>query len=205
MKKSSLITIVLVLVFSVGGFFYISQYFQELEAKHLSENQPTATDMKNICELAVIKCYYNNVIRYYEEDATGALWWKKDMNFWVEYDCYVEVGMDTNGVNVSVEGTNVKITLPQAKILSTSLESGAVTTDSFIVADKSADPTSEVVDIAYQKAQEDMLQSAQKDSALLSMAEERVKLLLSNYVNGIGDALSVTYTIEWEYLETEST
>ena len=33
--------------------------------------EPNITQMQSICELAVMECYYHNVAKYYEEDATG--------------------------------------------------------------------------------------------------------------------------------------
>ena len=35
----------------------------------------------SVCELATLKCYYHNVAKYFEEDASGALWWKKIESF----------------------------------------------------------------------------------------------------------------------------
>ncbi|MEI3228995.1 MAG: DUF4230 domain-containing protein [Lachnospiraceae bacterium] len=54
---------------------------------------PQASQMKAICELATMKCYYHNVAKYTREDAAGILWWKKDRRFWIEYDGIVTMGM----------------------------------------------------------------------------------------------------------------
>ena len=43
--------------------------------------EPKTSQMKAICELAVMDCYYHNVAKYYEKDASGILWWKKDKHF----------------------------------------------------------------------------------------------------------------------------
>lgn len=61
----------------------------------VKEIAPQASQMKSICELATMKCYYHNVAKYFEEDASGALWWKKDRKFWVEYSGVVTIGIDT--------------------------------------------------------------------------------------------------------------
>lgn len=37
---------------------------------------PQVSQMKSICELATIDCYYHNVAKYSEDDATGVLWLK---------------------------------------------------------------------------------------------------------------------------------
>ena len=44
--------------------------------------EPKASQMKSICELATMECYYHNVAKYKEENAEGVLWWKKDKVFW---------------------------------------------------------------------------------------------------------------------------
>ena len=35
----------------------------------VKEIAPQASQMKSICELATMKCYYHNVAKYFEEDA----------------------------------------------------------------------------------------------------------------------------------------
>ena len=37
------------------------------------------TQMKAICELATLECYYHNVAKYNEEDASGIWLWKKEL------------------------------------------------------------------------------------------------------------------------------
>ena len=43
---------------------------------------PQSSQMKSICELATMDCYYHNVAKYNEEDASGIWLWKKDRKFW---------------------------------------------------------------------------------------------------------------------------
>ena len=81
------------------------------------EITPQASQMKSICELATMDCYYHNVAKYSKEDASGALWWKKDRKFWVEYAGVVTIGIDTTLVNIEVNDDNVTITIPPAKVL----------------------------------------------------------------------------------------
>ena len=47
--------------------------------------EPKTSQMKAICELAVMDCYYHNVAKYEMKDAEGFLWWTKDKNCWIEY------------------------------------------------------------------------------------------------------------------------
>ena len=39
--------------------------------------EPQTSQMKAICELAVMDCYYHNVAKYELKDAEGFLWWTK--------------------------------------------------------------------------------------------------------------------------------
>ena len=58
--------------------------------------EPQVSQMKAICELAVMDCYYHNVAKFTEEDAQGILWWKKDKHFWIEYSGIVKLGIDVS-------------------------------------------------------------------------------------------------------------
>ena len=40
---------------------------------------PQSSQMKSICELATMDCYYHNVAKYNEEDASGIWLWKKEL------------------------------------------------------------------------------------------------------------------------------
>lgn len=45
------------------------------------EQEPKTSQVKTICELAVMDCYYHNVAKSYEKDVAGVLFWKKDRHF----------------------------------------------------------------------------------------------------------------------------
>ena len=55
------------------------------------EEAPTVeldvTEMRAICELSTMDCYYHNVAKYFEEDAQKGFLGigKKDKHFWIEY------------------------------------------------------------------------------------------------------------------------
>lgn len=79
--------------------------------------EPQVSQVKAICELAVMDCYYHNVAKFTEEDAQGILWFKKDKHFWIEYSGIVTLGIDVSLVNVEISDTQVTITLPETKVL----------------------------------------------------------------------------------------
>lgn len=65
------------------------------------------TEMRAICELSTMDCYYHNVAKYFEKDAQRGFWGigKKDKHFWVEYSGVVRMGIDASLVNIEVEDT----------------------------------------------------------------------------------------------------
>lgn len=163
--------------------------------------EPEVSQMKAICELAVMECYYHNVAKYYEEDASGVLWWKKDKQFWIEYSGVVKLGVDISSVNIEVNDTQVSITLPAAKVLGCKVDSASLTEDSFIVAKNSAnvDASDEVK--AFDEAQSKLQENAASDTALLASAQQRAQDLLEDYITNIGNAVGKEYTIKWIYTD----
>lgn len=189
--------IVLILA-AVMSFTSISCGKVEKEEKVV---KPQVSQMKSICELATMECYYHNVAKYSEEDAQGALWWKKDKHFWIEYSGIVKIGIDASRLNIKVEDEFVTITLPPAKVLSSRVDETSLTKDSFYKEKNSADVTGEDQTKAFKEAQENMENEAANDSTLLANAQQRAQILLEEYVTNIGNAVGKEYSIEWKYLE----
>lgn len=165
------------------------------------EMTPQASQMKSICELATMDCYYHNVAKYMEEDASGVLLWKKDRKFWVEYAGIVKIGIDTSLVNIEVDGEKVTITIPPAKVLSCKVDETTLTEDSFIIAKNSAAVEAEHQTAAFKEAQAKMQEEASSDTVLLASAQQRAQKLLEDYVNNIGNCVGKTYEIKWVYLD----
>lgn len=161
------------------------------------EIKPHITQMKSICELATMECYYHNVAKYEKKDAEGILLWKKDKKFWMEYSGTVTVGIDASKLSIEVKGDNVIITIPDAEVLGNEVNEEEFNEDSIVVADGSAKVKAEDQTKALKKAQKNMVREAKNDTALLANAKERAKTLLEEYVNNIGDAVGKKYIIEW--------
>ncbi len=162
---------------------------------------PQATQMKSICELATMQCYYHNVAKYLKEEASGVFLWKKDRKFWIEYSGIVTIGIDTSLVNIEVEGENVTITIPAAKVLDCKVNGETLTENSFIVAKDSASVEAEHQTEAFKQAQAKMQEEASNDTVLLANAQQRAQKLLEDYVNNIGNCTGKTYKIKWVYLD----
>ena len=170
-------------------------------AKEVKNIAPDTARMKSICELAVMECYYHNVAKYKEENATGILWWEKDRHFWMEYAGIVTIGVDTSLMNIEVEDENVTITIPPAKVLGCKVDETTLTEDSFIVAQNSAKVEAEHQTEAFKSAKDKLESEAKSNFTLLAAAQQRVQKLLEDYVTNIGNSVGKTYKIKWIYLE----
>ena len=170
-------------------------------AKEVKNIAPDTARMKSICELAVMECYYHNVAKYKEENATGMLWWEKDRHFWMEYAGIVTIGVDTSLMNIEVEDENVTITIPPAKVLGCKVDETTLTEDSFIVAQNSAKVEAEHQTEAFKSAKDKLESEAKSNFTLLAAAQQRVQKLLEDYVANIGNSVGKTYKIKWIYLE----
>ena len=167
--------------------------------KEDEKKEPEITQMRAICELATMECYYHNVAKYYEEDAAGFWIFKKDKKFWVEYSGTVTLGIDANKLNFKIKDDVVEITMPEAVVLATNVDENSITEDSFIVDDKSAKITAEDQEKAFADAQQNMAETASKDTMLLSNAQQRAQLLIEEYIENIGSITGVDYKIKWVY------
>ncbi len=163
--------------------------------------EPKTSQMKAICELAVMDFYYHNVAKYELKDAEGFLWWTKDKNFWIEYSGVVTLGVDVSRVTVEVDGTKVTISIPAAEVLSCTVDSSSLTEDSYIVAKDSAAIEAEDEIAAFSVAQADLEATASQDTALLASAQQQAQQLLEDYITNIGKATGKSYSIEWIYLD----
>lgn len=155
--------------------------------------------IRYVCELATLKCYYHNVAKT-ESKASGlfkvfGVGYKK---MWIEYSGIVELGIDVNKVSISkpnAEGV-VKITIPQAEILSVDLDEESMTDP---LTDKGfmTKITKEEETAALANAQQSMEESAEANTALLSQARERAKKIIEGYVINVGDQIGERYSVEW--------
>ena len=167
------------------------------DEEKIADVEPQLSQMKAICDLAVMQCYYHNVAKYKEENASGFWLWAKDKHFWIEYSGVVTLGIDTSQVYMEIDGDTVTITMPEAEVLDCLVDSNSLVADSFIVDQNSAAITAEDETVAFANAQVDMRMSAESDRVLLNSARQRAQSLLENYVNSIGAAMQKQYTVKF--------
>ena len=116
----------------------------------------------------------------------------------------VELGVDASLVSMELQGDTVTITLPEARVLSCTVDSSSLTEDSFIVDKSSAKITAGDETAAFAQAQARMEEHAAGDRVLLASARERAQALLEAYVRNIGAAVGREYAVRWELLEGET-
>ena len=165
--------------------------------------EPKVAQMKAICELATMDCYYHTVAKYKEKDASGVLFWKKDKHFWVEYAGIVTVGIDVSLVNITIDGENVTITMPPGEVQGCRVDSNDLTEDSFIIDKDSAEITAEDQTKAFEAAQAEIEKLASEDKTLLENAQVRAQKLLEDYVYNVGTTIGKQYHIDWVYVDKD--
>ena len=166
--------------------------------------EPQISQMKSICELAVMDCYYHDVAKSNIPVKKSFLWWNwtENKHFWIEYSGIVRFGVDVSLLNIEVSGNNVTVTLPEAKVLGCKVDSSSLTEDSFIVDKSSAKITAEDEKAAFEAAQPLLENKASADRALITEATERARRLLEDYIANINSTVGSSYTISWVYADS---
>lgn len=189
MKNTKFTCVILITLLSINCLFGCGSQKQK----------PDFSSIKSVCELSTLKCYYHNVATY-EKNAHGLLkvfgsGYKK---IWIEYSGIVNLGIDINKVDISEPDTNnvITIKIPDAEVQSTSLDKSTLSeplTDKGVFTKITTEEKTE----ALSSAQQNMKETAQKDTSLLAQAKEHAKLILQGYINNLGEESNEEYTIKW--------
>ena len=189
MKNTKFTCVILITLLSINCLFGCGSQKQK----------PDFSSIKSVCELSTLKCYYHNVATY-EKNAHGLLkvfgsGYKK---IWIEYSGIVNLGIDINKVDISEPDTNnvITIKIPDAEVQSTSLDKSTLSeplTDKGVFTKITTEEKTE----ALSSAQQNMKETAQKDTSLLAQAKEHAKLILQGYINNLGEEFNEEYTIKW--------
>lgn len=189
MKNTKFTCVILITLLSINCLFGCGSQKQK----------PDFSSIKSVCELSTLKCYYHNVATY-EKNAHGLLkvfgsGYKK---IWIEYSGIVNLGIDINKVDISEPDTNnvITIKIPDAEVQSTCLDKSTLSeplTDKGVFTKITTEEKTE----ALSSAQQNMKETAQKDTSLLAQAKEHAKLILQGYINNLGEEFNDEYTIKW--------
>ena len=194
-KRLAVFCLVVCMLFSACG-----------KKEEAPEEDLSLTQMKSICELATLKCYYHNVAKITKEK--DVLWWDTTAELWIEYSGIVKLGVDITNLDMQVDQNQVTITMPKAKVLSCQVDQTSLDKDSYYTnreglgAEKiNADDQTE----AIKTAQENMLENVESDDSLLQQAQNRAQELLEQYVKNVGDAMGKTYEVSFVIAEDAGT
>jgi len=115
----------------------------------------------------------------------------------------VTLGVDVSLVTVEINGDQITITIPEAKVLDCRVDSDTLNEDSFIVDKNSATVTGQDEVAALADADKQLRQTAANDTVLLASAQQRAMALLEDYVLNVGAAVGKTYHVNWVYIDDQ--
>lgn len=178
------------------------------ETKENAENDsaestycPEISQIRELCELATLECYYHNVAKSEKEKGSGLLHiGEKERTFWIEYSGSAKFGIDLSKVTMDINGEQITITIPRAKLLG--LSDYSFTEDSYISSDDGINKnpiTAENQTEAITAANEQIEQLFANDETMLIRAQDRAKVLIENYINHLGELAGIEYQINWIY------
>ncbi|MDE6904683.1 MAG: DUF4230 domain-containing protein [Lachnospiraceae bacterium] len=162
---------------------------------------PDISQIRSICELATLECYYHNVAISTKEKGQGLSHiGEKDREFWIEYSGVAKLGVNMANVNMEIQDKEIVITIPKAQLLG--LSDYTFSPDSYISEDDGINKnpiTPENQTQAVAKAQEDIRQRFSKDDAMLMRAQERAKSLIENYIQKLSEIWQADYQVTFMY------
>lgn len=197
MKKTTLILLCVLL--SCGTFGCAPKNRNSIK------KEPDITQIRSICNLATLECYYHNVAKSTKTAGSGISHvGEVDRKFWIEYTGIAKIGIDMSKVDMQIEGDTVTVFLPNAKLLSIDIEEDDLNEGSYIASADSINSnkiTAEDQTKAINNAQSTMAESVKNNPQLLLNAQSRAQDLIENYINQLGELSNTEYNIKWVYEE----
>lgn len=195
-KKLSIILITLLLCTLTG-----------CSNKKAKIEEPDILQVRNICNLATLDCYYHNVAKSEKKADVGiGHIGEKDRTFWIEYTGIARLGINMSNVEMIINGENIEITMPEAEVLKITIDKTTLSEESFISSHdgwNSNKITADDQTQAINNAQQEMERTVKNNSSLLLTAQNRAKMLIENYINQLGEVAGITYNIQWKYVSTD--
>ncbi len=164
---------------------------------------PKEEQIKAICELATLKCYYNNVAKNEKKKGTGIKHtFEKDREMWIEYEGFAEIGVDMERVTMRIDDESVVVSMPNAELLDIGIVAATLNEKSYIISEdgflNKNKISTEEQNKAISKAQKEMTEAVKENKVLFQQAEKEAKNLIESYINKVGEASEIKYTIKWK-------
>ena len=179
MKKVLAILIALLVgaAAAAGGIFYFHMKAQpKVDAKSLMER------LEESSELTVEKNFYTGIVRFEE----GTIRFIDKNGFNMKYEAEIDAGFELENVNIEVNDDSVVVTVPEAKILSVSIDPDSL---------EFYDNRVSLIKTDRKEATKQALQAAQKDAeehatgkGILEAANKRAEVIFKGILEGgVGD------------------
>lgn len=194
MKKIVALIFTLILVFSIVGC-----------SESNNSKKPEISQIRSICELSTLKCYYHNVAKSTKTAGSGFTnLFDEDRIFWIEYTGIAEIGIDMSEVKMNLSGTDVTVELPKAKLLNIDIDDDTFNKKSFFFSEDSFWNGNKITATdqtkAINKAQKTMKKTVKKNKGIFLRAQEEAKKLIENYIDNLGKLTGEKYNIKWKEL-----
>lgn len=197
LTKRLIIILTIVDILLCGVFIYI-HFNKKTEP---TDRRISESNIKRICELATLDCYYHNVTEWSHPGNWIGYGAKK---LWIEYDGTVRAGIKADRVRISGPDIDNIITvfIPAATILDKDLDENSI----YEIDSESPlwgfVPLYSSVGIeerrdAVANAQEDMEASASRNGMILNEAQERAKKIIEKNILAIGEASGKQYIVKF--------
>lgn len=165
--------------------------------------QPDLVQIRNICQLAVLKVYFHNVAKAIKSAASGFSGiGEQDREFWFEYSGYAEIGIDMSRVSMEFDGETVYVTLPPVELINgVVIDSSSYNLDSVVVEGEDwyrlnhNNITADDLTSAINEANYQMQTSIMANSTLMMNAQQRAEDLIENYIQQIAKCADTTYNV----------
>jgi len=162
---------------------------------------PDIAQIRSICELATLECYYHNVAKSVKEKGTGLTHiGEKERVFWIEYSGIAKFGINISKVSMEINDAQVVITIPKAELLG--MSGYTFTEDSYISSEDGLNKnpiTAQNQTEAIAAAEADIEQKFAHDDAMLMRAQDNAKKLIENYIRQLEQVSGAEYQITWHY------
>lgn len=163
---------------------------------------PDINNIKQICSMATLKCYYHNVAKSTKTAGTGlAHIGERERKFWIDYTGVAEISYDISRIRMEQDGTDIIITLPPPDVECT-VDPGSWDERSYVISKDSflqSNPiTADDQTQAIQDAQNTMRASVLSNSSILTSAETQAKKLIENYIDKVGEKTETEYNVIWQ-------
>lgn len=201
MKKISYIALCLLAVISLTG----------CGSQKRVDKEPEISQIRAICNLATLETQYHNVAKVKKGDGGGlGSLFQKERVMWIEYTGIARIGIDMSEVDMKINGENVTVYLPEAKVLNKmDISESKIDKDSYY---RSEDNklffkntfTAEDETKAINEAQNNMRRDIENNSQLLKRAQDRAKDLIEQYIEELGLLTGKNYKIDWVYEEIKT-